>query len=280
MQFKLTYVLYFFIVTYLIAVSTGIHSSSVNVLDYLISVLNFFFWTWFTSFSSNVFSFIFFLELLSAATTLFLVTSSFASSHFHNNLSFSRHSYFSTSMPTSFLQMIMLFFWLTLVSSLTLFLLLLFSYLKFFSYDFSLLSTVFTFTTTVSSLWSAVSVSFVWLTLLACIFIKCGIAPFYLWKPAFFRGMSLNALFFYVYVYYFTVFFLSLYVTFFYLNEIFMFHLYVSLALVAVATLILPSILTESYYIKTFLALSSVLNSILLIYALCNPQTSDSLFLI
>lgn len=92
--------------------------------------------------------------------------------------------------------------------------------------------------------------------------------------------MSLNALFFYIYVYYFAVFLMFTYVAFFHLNEVFFFHLYVVLGLAVTATLTLPLILFESYYLKSFLALSSVLNSLLVFYAFCGSQASDALFLI
>ena len=279
-QFKLTYALYFFFATYLAALASNTHASSTNFFDYVISLFNFFVWLWFMLFSNNMFSFIFFLELLSAAVTLFLVTSSFSSSHFYNNLSFSKHGYFNVSTPTAMLQMLMLFFWITLVSSLMLFVFLITFYLKFLTLDLNLLSSVFTFLVFTASLKLVFATSFCWLLFLVCIFIKCGIVPFYLWKPAFFKGMSLNALFFYVYVYYFSIFLMFVYVAFFFLNEVFFFHLYVVIGFVVVATLGLPFILFESYYLKAFLALSSILNSVLIFYALCNSQASDVLFLI
>ena len=101
----------------------------------------------------------------------------------------------------------MFFFWVTLLSSLSLFVFVITFYLKFFSFDFNLVTSVFTFLLTTSSLKSLFTTSFSWLVLLIAISIKCGLVPFYLWKPSFFKGMTLSALFFYVYVYYFTIFF-------------------------------------------------------------------------
>jgi len=61
-------------------------------------------------FSNNLFTFVFFLELLSALITLTLVTSTFSSVHFYNTLSYSKHSYFQTSTPTALLQTMLMFF--------------------------------------------------------------------------------------------------------------------------------------------------------------------------
>ena len=92
--------------------------------------------------------------------------------------------------------------------------------------------------------------------------------------------MTLSALFFYVYVYYFTIFFFFVYVLCHYFHELFTFYLYATLFLVLLATVALVSLMFESYYVKAFLALSSILNSTLVLYTLCGFQSLDSLLLI
>ena len=279
-QFKITYLLSAFFVSYFCLFLTGVHYSSMNVYDYTTTLFNFFLWLWLMFFSNNLFTFIFFLELLSALITLLLVTSTFSSAHFYNTLSYSKHSYFQTSTPTALLQVLLMFFWTTLLSSLTLFVFLIMFYLQFLTFDWNLIDSIFTFLVSTSSLKSIFTVSFSWLLILVCIFIKCGIVPFFLWKPAFFKGMTLISLFFYIYVYYFSVFIFFLYVIFFYLNELFLFNLYVVMLLIIIGTLGVSMLLFESFYLKSFLALSSILNSILIFYALCSFQASDLLFII
>ena len=277
-QFKLTYVLYSFFFTYLIVLLSTHHASSLNFFDFVVTLLNFFMWVWVLSFSSNVFTFIFFLELLSAAVTLLLVTSTFSSYHFYNNISFTQYSYFQTSTPTSYLQTLMFFFWITLFASLALFLFLITFYLKFFTFDFSLVSSIFTFLVVNSSLKSLLSISLTWFMFLIAISIKCGLLPFYLWKPTFFKGMTMVSLFYYIYIYYFTVLFMFLYIVGNHFHELFTFYLSFTLVLVIIATVGLVSIVFESFYFKAFLALSSIFNSTLLLYALCGFQTIDLLF--
>ena len=276
-QFKFTYVTYFFFSTYLLVFLSSSHASSINFFDYLNTTVHFFTWLWLMTFSNNLFTFIFFLELLSALITLLLVSSAFSSYHFYNNLSFTKHAHFNLSTPTAFLQTLMFFFWVTLLSSLTLFVFLLTFYLKFFSFDFTLITIVFSYTLTLASLKSLTSVAFTWLLFISAISIKCGLLPFYLWKPSFFKGMTLVSLFFYVYVYYFVVFFMFVLVVYLYCHEVFIFFLTLTLLLVSLASLGLASILFESLYVKAFLALSSILNSTLILYGLCGFQTFDSI---
>ena len=278
MQFKVTYLLFFFFASYLLSLTLTTHFSSTNVYDFALVTFNFFIWVWLTFFSNNLFTFIFFIELLSASVTLLLVTSTFSSTHFYNSLSFSKHSYFQSSTPTALLQTLLFFFWITLVSSLMLFVFLILFYLKFFSFDWNLTDAVLVYLTSVSSVKQLFSISFVWLLFLVCIFLKCGTVPFYFWKPTFFKGMTLTSLFFYVYVYYFSVFFFFTYIIFFYLNEFFISNLYLMTMLVIIATLGLSSLLFESFYIKSFLALSSILNSVFIFFAMCSYQSSDVLF--
>ena len=279
-QFKLTYILYSFFLTYLIVLLSTHHTTSLNFFDFVVTLLNFFMWVWVLSFSSNVFTFIFFLELLSAAITLLLITSTFSSYHFYNNISFTQYSYFQISTPTSYLQTLMFFFWITLFASLALFLFLITFYLKFFTFDFSLVSSIFTFLVVNSSLKSLLSISATWFMFLIAISIKCGLLPFYLWKPTFFKGMTMISLFYYIYIYYFTVLFMFLYVVGNHFHELFTFYLSFTLVLVIIATVGLVSIVFESFYFKAFLALSSIFNSTLLLYALCGFQTIDLLLTI
>lgn len=279
-QFKITYVMYFFFGSFLIVLLSTTHYSSMGSYDFTLVTLNFFFWVWLTFFSNNFFTFIFFIELLSASITLLLVTSTFSSSHFYSNVSYSKHSYFHTSTPTAFLQTLLFFFWVTLISSLVLFLFLLVFYFRMLSFDWNLTDAIFVYLLQVSSVNQIFSISFAWLLLLVCVFIKCGTVPFYFWKPTFFKGMTLTSLFFYVYIYYFGIFFYFTYVIFFYLNELFFFNLYLVVILVLVATLGLSALLYESFYVKSFLALSSILNSVFIFFALCSHQSSDVLFLL
>ena len=277
-QFKVTLLIALIFCSYMFSFAITNHFSSTGSYDFVLVVFNFFFWTWITFFSNNFFTFIFFVEILSASITLLLVTSTFSSSHFYSSLSFSKHSYFQFSTPTSLLQTMLFFFWITLVSSLLLFVFIILFYLQFFSLDWNLTDVLLVYVLSCSSLYELFAISVTWLVLLSCVFLKCGTVPFYFWKPNFFKGMSLTSLFFYVYVYYFSIFFFFIYITFFYLNEFFVSNVYILVMLTVVATLGISVLLFESFYLKSFLALSSILNSIFIFFALCGNHSSDFLF--
>lgn len=279
-QFKVSFVLFIFFSSYWLIFLPTVHYSTTLIFDYTATSFNFFLWTWVIFFSENIFTFIFFLELLSASITLLVTTSVFSSNHFYSNISFSKHSYFQTSAPTAFLQTLMFFFWITLVTSLSLFLFITLFYTKFLTFDWSLVDSILTYLLLGSSLKALFSLSISWFFLLLSIFLKCGIVPFYLWKPTFFKGLSILTLFFYVYVYYFALFFFFVYVLLFMFNEIFLFNISILIVLVVVATLSLTSLLFESFYLKAFLAMSSILNSLFIMYMAISLQSIDYLFLL
>ena len=279
-QWSWTFVLFFFYTTFLMGFSCTSHYSSTNAYDFSITLMNFFFWAWVMFFSNNLFTFIFFLELLAVSITLMIVTSTFSSASFYNNLSYSTHSYFTNSTPGAFLQTLMFFFWSTLVTSLMLFLMLLVFYTRFLTLDWTLINVIAVYLTSLSSLKELFTLSFSWLLFVTCIFMKCGIVPFYLWKPAFFRGMNLAALFFYTYVYYFAIFLYVLFVLLTYMNELFFFNLYILVWFLVLATLGLMNILFEPFYFKSFIAVSSILNSVLVLYGVATIQSVDLLFIV
>ena len=279
-QYKMTPLLFVLFASYLTVVAANTHYSTTQAYDFTSTLFHFVTWVWMLFFSNNLFTFIFFLELLSALVMLLLITSTFSSAHLYNTLQYSSASYFQTSTPTAFLQTLLMFFWTTLVASLVLFTFTMVFYLQFLTFDWNITSALFNFLISTSSLKAVFTLAFTWLLMLLCVFLKCGIVPFYLWKPAFFRGMTLLSLFFYVYVYYFAIFFYFIYVIFFQLNELFAFNIYIIIILILMGTLLMGSILFESLYLKAFLALSSILNSLLIFYALCSLQAVDLIFVI
>lgn len=280
LQYKVTYLLFFFFTSYLLVLLMVVHYSNTGSYDFTLTLFHFFFWIWIAFFANNLFTFVFFLEILSTLIMLMLVTSTFSSTTFYNTLSYASNSYFQVSAPNAFFQTLLFFFWITLVSSLMLFSLLTTFYLQLFTFDWNLVDLIVTFYLSVSTLKTIFSVSFVSFVFIICIFIKCGIAPFYFWKPTFFKGMTVLSLFFYVYVYYFSLFLYLLCVVFLYLNELFILNMQVLTLLLVSTILVLSVLLFDSFYLKAFLALSSILNSAFLLLAICSQHSVDVLFLL
>jgi len=280
LQYKVSYILFFFFASYLLVLLMVVHYANVGSYDFTLTLFHFFFWIWISFFANNLFTFVFFLEILSTLIMLMLVTSTFSSTTFYNTLSYTNNSYFQVSTPNAFFQTLLFFFWITLVSSLLLFSLLTAFYLQLFTFDWNLVDLVVTFYLSVSTLKTVFSVSFVSLVFMVCIFVKCGVAPFYFWKPTFFKGMTVLSLFFYVYVYYFALFLYLLCVIFLYLNELFILNMHIIILLLTLAILVLSILLFDSFYLKAFLALSSILNSAFLLLATCSQHSADVLFLL
>ena len=277
-QFKVFYILNLMFVTYLFALFTTIHVSSLLMYDYMIVLFHIWVWLWALFFSNNLFSLIFFIELLSISITLLLITNVFTSTYFYNLTSYSKHSYFSHTYPTTILQTLLTFFWMTLVSSLLLFFFIMLFYLLVSTFDLNLIGFLFTFFAMSAELSSLTTLALVWLLFVLCIFVKGGVVPFFIWKPSFFKGISYLALFFYIYIYYFALFIYVVYCIFFLLNELLLLYLYLLVGLISLGAILISGILFESFYIKAFLALSSILNSLILFFAITSLHFSTEIF--
>lgn len=279
-QFKMTYLAFFSFFFYLFGLLMTINLSSIYVFDFLLTVYNFFIWVWLMFFSNNFFTFIFFVELMSTLVTLLLVTSTFTSTSFYNTSSHWSKTFYQNTLPTSLLKTVMFFFWLTLLASLLLFLFCLSFYVKFLTFDWYLVDILMWTLISRSTLAQIAGFSFIWLLFLNIIFLKCGIVPFYVWKPSFFKGMTFPSLFFYITFYYFLLFFFLIFIFFSYFNELMLFNLYLLVWLLVFGTLLVSTILLESYNLKAFLAISSILNSLLIFYALISLNSWSVNFLL
>lgn len=279
-QLKVTYLVTWTFLFVWVSYASSFYYSSQEIFDYTIVTYSFFLWMTFLFYSNNIFTVIFFIEILSALITLLLITSVFSSTYFYNNLSLTSHSYFNQSTPFSFLQTLMFFFWISLVASLNLFVFLTLFYLKFLTFDWFTLEAVFSYVVAVSDLKSIFFTSLTWFSFLFCIFLKCGLVPFYFWKPIFFKGIPLHALFFYIVFFYFFIFYFFIYFFLVYLNELFYFNLFINLVMLTCGLIFLVFIICESYYIKSFLAMSSILNTLFIFLAMSGSSVSDYLFLL
>lgn len=279
-QFKVFYLVSFIFLTYLFALFTAVHISAFSIYDYLIVVFHLWFWLWVLFFSNNFFSLIFFIELLSISIMLLLITTVFTSVHFYNLTSYSNHSYFQHSHPSVFLQTLLIFFWMTLVSSLLLFFFLILFYLLVLSFDFNLVSFLFIFLATSMELTSFVSMSCIWFLFVLCVFVKGGIVPFFIWKPSFFKGVSFISLFLYIYLYYFVLFIYLVYCIICLMNELLLLYIYLLIGLISLGSIVISGMLFESFYIKAFLAISSILNSLIIFFAIIGLCSSTSVFIL
>ena len=276
-QTKMTFlVLINFVIIALVMTST-MYFTSREIYDYIITVVNFLYWLVLLFHSNTIFTSIFIIEVLSTLIFLLLITSTFSSTFFYRNLNLSFGHLFQQSTPYSYLQSILYFFWVSLISSLNLFLFCLFFYFKLFTFDWYLMEHVFIYFTNSASLKELFALGTTWFILVFCIFLKCGIAPLYIWKPTFFKGIPYYTVFFYICFFYLFLFLFIIHLLTSYFSEIFYFYSLVTLIFVVTGLVSLLFIICESYYLKAFLAISSILNSLFVILALSTSHTTDLL---
>ena len=274
-QCKITYLIIFYFILFMYLYSNVSYISSREICDFIIIQFNFLYWITLLFFSNSIFTVVFIIEVLSTLIFLLMLTTVFSSCFFYRNIDFSSHSFFENSTPFTFIQSILFFFWVSLVSSLNLFLFLIFLYEKIFSFDWYLVEYVFFYFINVFSYKDIYALGITWFIIIFAIFLKCGIAPFYLWKPTFFKGISLSALSFYVSFFYFFLFLFIIQFLSSYCHEVFFTFSFVSLMLIFLGLFVLLFVMCETLFVKTFLAVSSILNSLLVLLCMSATHTSD-----
>ena len=271
-------VLSFILVLWVFTQST--YYTSKEIYDFLITIFNFFYWLFLLLCSNSIFSTIFVIEVLSTLILLLIVTSTFSSAYFYRNTKLDEGNLFQQITPFTYLQSILYFFWVSLISSLNLFLFCLFFYIKILSFDYYLIEHIFNFFILNSSLKEIVTLSLSWYILIFCIFLKCGIAPLYIWKPTFFKGIPFYTIFIYVCFFYFFLFIFIVHMLTSYFSEVYYFYSLVLVVLVLFGLFMLLAIICETFYLKSFLAISSLLNSIFVFLTIISPHINDTILLL
>lgn len=278
LQQKMIYLISsYFILSTTVFTSTSYFSSR-EIFDYSITTLSFKFWIIWIFCSNSVFTSIFIVEVISSLVFLLLITSTFSTSFFYRNLSMSFGHVFQTATPYAFLNSVIFFFWMSLLTSLNLFIFLLFLYTKIPTLDWYIVEYIFVYVTSISTYYDIVGIGIIWFLLLFSIFLKCGIAPVYVWKPTFFKGIPIYTLFFYISFFYFFIFLFFVYFLITYFEEIFYYYTVVNIVILLLGLMCIITVVCESYYIKVFMSISSILNSLFVILALVSKHTSDVYF--
>lgn len=178
-QLKSTFFLVFSMILIIVYYSYSYFSSR-ETYDYFITQINIFYWSSLLFYSNSLITMIFIIEVQSALLFLILVTSTMSSNYFYRNLDFSSYNFFANQMPYAVLNSIMFFFWVSLLTSLNLFLFTIFLYQKLFSFDWYLIEHLFIYFISSSGYLDIFGFSIYWFILLFSIFTKSGIAPFFI----------------------------------------------------------------------------------------------------
>ncbi len=277
-QLKITFFTLANFLLYLIIFTSVNYFSSREIYDYTIVTFNFLYWIILLFYANTIFTVIFVIEVIGALLFLLVITSTFSTAFFYRNLNLNYGHLFQSSTPYSYLQSVLYLFWISLISSLNLFIFVLFLYLRLLTFDWYLLEHVFLYFINANSFKEIFALSFSWFMILFCVFVKCGVTPLYIWKPTFFKGIPLYTLFFYITFFYFHFYLFIINFLVVYLSEIFYFYLAVFWLFILSGLVMLIMVICESYYLKVFLAISSILNSILVFLTLTSPHFIDTLF--
>merc|ERR1711957_49033 len=93
--------------------------------------------------------------------------------------------------------------------------------------------------------------------------------------PTFFKGIPTHSLMFYITFFYFFLFLFLLLFLLTYMSDLFYFYNILNLGLLSVGILLLLVIVLESFFIKTFLAISSIINTLIVFLALTGVNIFD-----
>jgi len=279
-QLKVTYLLITTFWLYLLIFNSTTYFTSREIYDYTIVTFHFLYWLTLIFFANTIFTVIFIIEVIGALIFILVITSTFSSTFFYRNLNLNYGHLFQQSTPHTYLQSILYIFWISLISSLNLFVFLLLFYFKILTLDWYIVEYIFLYFVNINTTKDIFTLGLIWFVLLFSIFVKCGLAPLFIWKPTFFKGLPLYTLFFYITFFYSSFYLFVIQFLTSSLSEIFYFYVILFWLLVLIGLFFLFFILCETYYIKAFLAISSILNSLLVFLALATPHYIDLLLVL
>jgi hypothetical protein len=277
-QIKMCFFVTLYLCLTLIVLLTTSYMSSREFYDYLITIPCFTYWLIFIFYVNSLFTSIFVIEVLSALIFLMLVTSTFSTTYFYRNLNLNFGQFAGQTTPHTHLQSLIFFFWMSLVASLNLFLFILLLYTKLATLDWYLMEYVLLYIFSVGSKSDTFFIALAWFMFMGSLFVKCGVAPFYIWKPTFFKGLPYTTLFVYISFFYFFIFLFFIYLLNTYLSDLLLQYSVINFLIILTGVIVLLAVICESYYLKIFLAISSILNSLLVVLALVSTHTVDTYF--
>jgi len=161
-QFKMVYLILFVFSSVIIALVSTSYFSSREFYDFITVLYNFLYWLIIIFMSNTIFTSIFVIEVLSTLIFLLVITSTFSSNFFYRNLNLSFGHVFQQSTPHTYLQSLLYFFWISLISSLNLFLFILLLYTKILTLDWFMIEHVFNFLIMTSSVKEVVVIGISW----------------------------------------------------------------------------------------------------------------------
>ena len=235
-------------------------------LEYLYSLVIFFVMSPLLYLSSSIYSFFFILEVLGVLVVLLF--SSLTSSGSQKNAENSYVSDIVSPAPSRLITSLFTQFWISFFSTV---LIVLFLIVSLFVWNTSLyfeLNAIITSQNVIPGTAHSLFIILWDFLFIFGFFLKAGIAPLHLFKIEVYRGLPFFTIFIYTFLYFLSFFLYFLYVIYWLMPHIIYYNLYILEVLVIYSVLYLSFTLFSNKHLKTFLALSSILNSLVLFAAI------------
>ena len=250
-------------------------TSIVNLFDFFITINFLFFFSWLLWCCTNIYSFIFIFDILNLLIYLLLILKL--------NIIYTKNFY-QTNIFFLFIQGFSIFFWVSFCATIIFFIFIFYFYINIFTFDFFFYNILYSTIFNQVSLQQYVKQTLSLVLLLFFFFLKSGVAPLFIWKPAFFKLLNKAVLCFYIFFYYTNIIFFFLYCLVYYFNFLFMYLkviVYILLFLVVYTAIRLFKQINDVF---TFYAFSSLINTTLIIFLLFSccfniSATSLSIFI-
>jgi hypothetical protein len=233
-------------------------------LEYLYSICIYMYSSLYLYMSISIYSFFFIIEVMGVATIL-LFSSNSLTTPFGPETSSSSNYGIPYSKPTKLAASLFIQFWMSFFSSIMLILFLILSIYFWNTSNFNEINLILTLAKLDYTHIHPLYVSLWDMLFVLAFFIKSGISPFHILKMDLYKGLSLSTVYCYTILYFVGIYIYFLYIIYYLLPHILHNNFYLLEFMLVISSFYLIITLFSSKYLKVFLALSSVLNSVLLL---------------
>ena len=265
--FCLSLVLFFIIFFLIFQIK---YFSSQSSLDFLILLSFLLGWFYFLFGITNFYTLIFFFEILTVIAFSLLVSSFFLITDVTNkNVYFAYYTKLKYFFNSNFFSII-LFFWISAITSIFLFLFIsLYSYFVLV-FDWNLIDLFSMFIFAYSNVYVKWFLIFFLLIFFLLVLFKCGLPPFLFWKSLFFINLNITFVAVYTLYFYYLLFSYFIYLFTFLTGILFTLLSHVLFFFFLFLLLYMILNLNHIYYTKLFVTFSSFINSILMFFFVFN----------
>ena len=253
-----TYLLYFFtfisFLFYFLLKQISMKKKIIKSLDFLLSIGNLIFLLPYLFCVNTIFTFLFFLELLS--TLLFYKLLSSKIWYKSNN----KNNTTTNNLPQNYINMIFFQYWVTFFSTIFIIYFYINMYYFFGTSDWNNIQYCYFFSNKKNI--NIINLNLLLLLFIFSVFIKLGIAPLHLFKIEVYNGLPYITIFFYT-TFYFLIFFLFFLLFLLNFLNIFLQQIYFIFILsIFIGVIYVIVLLFDVNYIKAFFAYSTIINSL------------------